>query len=95
MYRNGMEPVIGREAIAALMAPEAGVSLVWEPLTADIAESGDLGYTRGRFVLHTAPGADGSPPKGPFEGYYCSIWKKQADGSWKWVFDGGIISKTP
>jgi len=95
MYRNGMEPVMGKASIAELMAGENGVKLVWKPLTADIAASGDLGYTRGSFVFYTAPGEDGSPPKGPYEGYYLSIWKRQADGSWKWVYDGGIISKTP
>lgn len=95
MYRNGMEPVTGRDAIARLLESEGDVSLVWEPLTADIAASGDLGYTRGSFTFMTAPAEDGTPPKGPFTGYYVSIWKKQSDGTWKWVFDSGIISKLP
>lgn len=95
MYRNGMDPIVGREAIAKVLAPEAASILIWKPLTADIAESGDLGYTRGSFTLTTGPSADGTPGKGPFEGYYVSIWKKQPDGSWKWVFDNGIISKQP
>ena len=95
MYRNGMEPVVGREAIRELLEMDPDASLVWEPLTADIAASADLGYTRGRFTYMTAPGPDGTPPKGPYMGYYVSIWKKQADGSWKWVFDSGIISKLP
>jgi ketosteroid isomerase-like protein len=95
MYRNGMDPIIGKEAIAKLLAPEGASILIWKPQTADIAESGDLGYTRGSFTLTTAPSADGTPGQGPFEGYYVSIWKKQPDGSWKWVFDNGIISKQP
>jgi len=95
MYRNGMDPVVGKEAIAALLAGESGASLVWKPLNADIAASGDLGYTRGSFTYFTAPGEDGSPPKGPYQGYYVSIWKRQADGSWKWVFDSGVTTKLP
>ncbi len=95
MYRNGMEPVTGKKAIAALLSGEAGARLVWKPLAADIAASGDLGYTRGSFTYHTAAGEDGSPPKGPYQGYYVSIWKRQADGSWKWVFDSGVTSKLP
>jgi len=95
MYRNGMEPVVGKAAIAELLEGEAGVTLVWEPQTAEIAASGDLGYTRGCFTFHTAPGEEGAPAKGPYQGYYISIWKRQADGSWKWVFDSGIISRLP
>lgn len=95
IYRNGMDPIVGKEAIAKLLAPEGASILIWQPLTADIAESGDLGYTRGSFTLTTGPSADGTPGKGPFEGYYVSIWKIQSDGSWKWVFDNGIISKQP
>lgn len=95
MYRNGRDPVVGKEAIARLLAGEEATILIWKPLTADIAASGDLGYTRGSFVLAQPPGGDDSAPGGKLEGYYVSIWKKQADGSWKWVFDSGIISKPP
>ena len=95
MYRNGREPIVGKEAIATVMAPEEGVSLVWKPLTADVSASGDLGYTRGSFVFYTAAGPEGTPRQGPYEGYYVSIWKRQPDGTWKWAFDSGIISKMP
>jgi ketosteroid isomerase-like protein len=94
MYRNGSEPIVGREAIRKVLAPEAAVKLVWEPLTADIAASGDLGYTRGSFTLTLPAAPDGKAPD-PIKGYYVSIWKKQADGSWKWVFDSGVISQMP
>ncbi|MEX0326556.1 MAG: sialate O-acetylesterase [Puniceicoccaceae bacterium] len=94
MYRDGSEPIMGREAIGQVLSGDKG-SLVWEPVAGDIAASGDLGYTRGKFVYHTAPGPDGQPPVGPFKGYYTSVWKKQADGSWMWVYDGGIITEKP
>lgn len=94
MYRNGMEPIIGKEAIAKLLEPEGNASLVWEPLTCDMAASGDLGYTRGSFVLNV-PASGDKPAQGPYKGYYVSIWKKQPDGSWKWVMDTGIVSQVP
>jgi sialate O-acetylesterase len=94
MYRDRSEPIEGREAIGQLLSSDQGSSLVWEPIAGDIAASGDLGYTRGKFVYHTAPAEDGTR-QGPFKGYYTSIWKKQADGTWKWVYDGGIISELP
>ena len=95
MYRDRSEPFIGREAIEKVLATDPGSILLWEPITADMASSGDMGYTRGKFDYFTAPGEDGKTRMGPFKGYYTSIWKKQPDGSWKWVFDGGIISETP
>jgi ketosteroid isomerase-like protein len=95
MYRNGSEPIMGKDAIAKLLAGEENTSLVWEPITCDIADSGDLGYTRGSFTMHTAPTPDGQPGQGPYKGYYVSIWKKQKDGTWKWVFDSGVISQIP
>lgn len=28
-------------------------------------------------------------------GYFTTIWKRQADGSWKWIYDGGDALETP
>ena len=28
-------------------------------------------------------------------GYFTTIWKRQPDGSWKWIYDGGDGLKTP
>jgi ketosteroid isomerase-like protein len=57
--------------------------LTWEPLYADISVSGDLGYTYGLFASHTKTG------KLLGRGKYVTIWKKQRDGTWKYVLDGG------
>jgi hypothetical protein len=65
---------------------DPSVSLSWEPLRADIAASGDLGWTTGTYVSEgTAP--DGSVSRS--EGRYVSIWRLQGDGSWKVVMDLG------
>lgn len=53
--------------------------LVWWPLWAGVARSGDLGFTTGPY------GIDDNRI-----GHYFTVWKKQADGSWKWVFDSGV-----
>ena len=60
----------------------AGSPLSWEPLRAEIAASQDLGYTFGRYALR-----DGETVKA--YGVYVTVWKKQPDGSWKFVLDGG------
>lgn len=62
----------------------AGVSLSWQATDADVARSGDLGYTLGTYEEST------TGPKGTQvtdKGKYVTIWKKQADGTWKVVID--------
>jgi len=60
--------------------------LTWMPEYADIAASGDFGYTTGPWVMSSY-----GPQKRPsIHGYYVSIWKKQADGQWKNAFDVGL-----
>jgi ketosteroid isomerase-like protein len=87
MLRNGVPPVVGREAINKLFenTPE-GTQLIWEPEFADIAASGDLGYTIGRWEYSTT---DSAGETATAHGYYISVWKKQPNGSWKFVFDTG------
>ena len=70
------EPLLAK-AVYSQPRPK-GVELVWWPLWAGIARSGDLGFTTGPYT------ADGRPG-----GYYFTVWAKQPDGSWKWLFDGG------
>jgi ketosteroid isomerase-like protein len=94
MIREGEGEVRGRteirNAVAALDQP--GVSLHWEPLRADIAASGDLGWTTGTY-LSEARGEDGTVNRG--EGRYVSIWRLQEDGSWKVVMDLGNPTGSP
>jgi ketosteroid isomerase-like protein len=58
----------------------------WQPLHAEVAASGELGYTWG--VAESAPGKDG--PFKPY-GIYVTIWKRQPDGKWKFVYDAATI----
>jgi hypothetical protein len=60
--------------------------LDWWPVMAGVARSGDLGFSVGPWHQHLA-----SPPANyPADtyGYYCTIWRRQADGSWRFVVDG-------
>jgi ketosteroid isomerase-like protein len=69
-----------------------GTSLTWTPVKADMAASGDLGYTYGNYVF-TAKNKEGKSV--PTYGKYMSVWKKQKDGSWKVVVDMGNSSPPP
>jgi ketosteroid isomerase-like protein len=85
LFREGAAPLEGREAIVASVAKWAKLDLDWHPLHADVAASGDLGYTWGEY---TAKGEDAQGK--PFEehGRYVTIWRHQ-DGGWRWVLDIG------
>ncbi len=87
MYRDGHSPFVGREAIRPILSKNPDAKLTWEPTFADIASSGELGYTLGQWN-YISKDSTGNEISG--SGYYISVWKKQADGSWKYVFDSGI-----
>ncbi|MGE3667820.1 MAG: DUF4440 domain-containing protein, partial [Steroidobacteraceae bacterium] len=60
---------------------DAGASpLEWRPAFAGIARSGDLGFTTGPYFLRG---------KG-YVGHYFTVWRREAGGEWRWIFDGGV-----
>ena len=56
-----------------------GFGLTWQATGAEVAASGDIGYTIGTFELTAEQ--DGTAML--TEGKYVTIWHKQTDGSWK------------
>lgn len=68
------------------------LSLTWAPVKAEMAASGDLGYTYGNYELKSRD-KDGKVVTR--NGKYTSIWKRQKDGSWKVVLDMGNSSPEP
>jgi ketosteroid isomerase-like protein len=84
---EGIPLVSGRDAIEEAWREEAqlpGFSLSWEPDGAVVSARGDLGYTFGsnEISLNNAAGV-----RTTTKGKYVTIWRKQADGSWKVVVD--------
>ena len=76
----------GREAIVATFAAfPADAVLEWAPVVANVAGSGDLGCTVGEASIS------------PTHSYskYLTVWKRQTDGSWKFVADGGNARPAP
>lgn len=60
--------------------------LAWQPSFAGMALAGDLGFTTGPWESKD----DIKDPKPSGYGHFVTLWKKQADGSWKFVVDLGI-----
>ena len=91
---NGEGVLQGKENIAKTMGflDDKNNHLTWTPIHADIAASGDLGYTYGAYEFRSKD-KDGKPTVE--YGKYASIWKRQKDGSWKVVMDMGNSSPRP
>ena len=84
---NGAAPVVGKVAIAkATTWKPQQYQLTWTPTDAVMGPSGDMGYTWGHFEGHSKD-ANGNPVT--TSGRYITIWRKQADGSWKVALDAG------
>lgn len=86
MLRANGYPIEGRAAVVETLSRrnDSTFTLVWKPSFADVASSGDLGYTYGTYELK-------SRPEGKLigEGTYVTIWKKDKDGNWKFALDAG------
>jgi ketosteroid isomerase-like protein len=61
-----------------------GTSVSWVPMGGGVAESGELGYTWGRWSNVVI---DENGIMVDTYGKYVTIWKKQQDGSWKIALD--------
>jgi ketosteroid isomerase-like protein len=61
--------------------------LTWSPEFAAISRAGDLGYTSGPYELRDQKKSDPVSSSG----HYITLWRVQPDGSWKAVFDGGVV----
>lgn len=65
--------------------PQAeGSTLVWEPDFVDVSASGDLAYTYGKYT-YTSLDSLGNEKKN--SGIFHTVWKRQDDGNWKFVWD--------
>ena len=81
------EFITGPDAISQSFGPVTDDSkLVWHPVTGEVARSGDLGFTAG-YAVFTGKRADGAPQVRYSK--YLTVWKRQRDGSWRYVVDGG------
>jgi len=88
---EGSLPIYGKKAIYDTML-HGNYTLFWTPVKAEVARSGELGWTWGKYIVQVTQ-EDGSETTG--YGKYLNIWRKQADGSWKVAVDMGNKSPSP
>jgi ketosteroid isomerase-like protein len=73
-------PVNAKAAWRARSA-EGEPKLEWWPAWVVAAKSGDLGLSTGPSAVNGRRG-----------GWYATIWRKEADGTWRWIYDGGAAA---
>jgi ketosteroid isomerase-like protein len=86
--KEGEFPKIGKIECAKYWSKKDDTKeIAWEPFKAEAAKSGEIGYTLGNWKFVTKDST--------YYGNYYTIWKKQTDGSWKFVVDGGNGTPAP
>lgn len=83
--------VIGPKAVADYYdAQRDGTSLTWRPVYAVVAGSLDLGFTVGEYIA-TGRGPSGAAVQ--HFGKYLTVWRRQKDGTWRFVAEGGTPTR--
>lgn len=77
----------GREAIGEYFrkrqAPR-NVKLSWDTEYVEVSEAGDMAYTFGKYQFSMT---DSTGTEQSTDGIFHTVWKRQDDGSWKYVWD--------
>lgn len=76
-------PIVGKQSLIESYTgkSDSGIVLTWKPEKATIAESGELGFTYGFWLLVAQNDSS--------RGTYLTVWKKNANGEWKYIADTG------
>ncbi|MFL6232611.1 MAG: YybH family protein [Thermoanaerobaculia bacterium] len=82
------DPVNGKELWRSRPAPPGLLS--WYPVYSEVSLAGDLGFNTGPYEFRDKPG-----DKPVVFGHFATIWKRQADGSWKAALDLGATHPEP
>ena len=59
-------------------------SVTWTPDFIEVSDCGTFGYTYGKYTW-SIKNEDGKVTE--FKGVFHTVWKKQSDGNWKYVWD--------
>jgi uncharacterized protein (TIGR02246 family) len=80
--------ITGRDNFRANLKPffaDKNFAIHWDAVKVDVAQSGDLGYTRGTLTYTITDPSTGQPFTDRAK--YLTVWKKRADGAWRVVED--------
>ena len=78
-------PTSAKEIYSTMDPANRGdTSLRWGPEFAGASAAGDFGFTTGPF------NGDGAA-----FGYYLTVWRKEPNGDWRWIYEGGVDTRDP
>lgn len=89
------DAVIKRQNDTLIKGPEAirnyysapfykSAKVEWKPDFVDVSANGDLAYTYGKYLWSSQ---DSTGKVSEQRGVFHTVWKRQKDGSWKYVWD--------
>lgn len=80
--REGDSLVVGKENIKLYYERQnlKGAVVKWTPDFIDVSENGDMAYTYGKYTWSFSDTTH-------YKGIFHTVWKRQPDGSWKYVWD--------
>jgi ketosteroid isomerase-like protein len=84
---RGKQLYLGKSAISNLYKQsnsETDIKLTWKVEFVDVSSAGDLAYTYGEY-LYTSTNQDGKSEQD--RGIFHTVWKRQANGEWRFVWD--------
>ena len=89
--RDNDSLIYGRNSIKNFYEKKSysNVTVNWTPDFIDVSDDGTLGYSYGKYVFRMKL-QDKSVKE--FVGVFQTVWKKQSDNSWKYVFDWEIAA---
>jgi len=83
---RGKNVIKGKAAIGAFFDAQPFVEnkLSWSPDFVEVSSSGDMAYTYGKYEFYAV---DTSGKTFQSDGIFHTVWKRQADGEWRFVYD--------
>lgn len=88
VLKRGDTLVIGKKKIKEFFNRQSptnkSISLTWKPDFVDVSNSGDLGYTYGQYIFSYT---DSTGARITNNGVFHTVWKRQPDGTWRYVWD--------
>lgn len=87
VIKRGNDSLIhGREGIRNFYSGDnyKKATVTWSPDFIDASAAGDMGYTYGKYTWRST---DSTGAVREAKGIFHTVWKKQPNGSWKYVWD--------
>lgn len=86
VIRRGKNIIKGKQAIGNWYKEDVkpNETLSWIPTFVDVSASGDMAFTYGDYTFSYL---DSLGNKKVSKGIFHTVWKRQTDGSWRYVYD--------